>query len=108
MKKIVLGVCFLAILAGGIAAFAASRDGPAVPAGRGRAGASAPGKVASSLVPEIPLPSNSKDAQALMEVNKMIAGIMQEAARRPPDQQLTQEQIKQMVISKVEDIRAQR
>lgn len=109
MRKVAIGMLLVVVLVGGtIAAVAASNGAKAQPKAPAQAGSGSPAKVVQPVVPTISVPADAKDAQALVEINQMIAKVMQEAAQRPPDQQMTQEQIKQMVISKVEDIGARR
>ncbi|MDQ4148518.1 MAG: hypothetical protein M3164_00755 [Actinomycetota bacterium] len=115
MKKLVVGICVVAVLiAGGIAAFVASRSKPAGqerPAQATSADASKTSNQGSNLV--LPGagavdPNDPEQVKRLKEVNQVIFEVTQEALKRPKDQRMTPEEISALVRARIQELSAQK
>lgn len=118
MKKIITGICLIALLAGvGAAVFAANKDTPAAKessasAAEDSSASTDDSKVSESssqpAVPAISVPADAEEAKLLMEVNQVILQVQKEAQARRGDQRMTAEEISALVRSRVEEVASRR
>lgn len=132
MKKSVVTACLLAVLAiGGAVVWAASGGGDAAgeraakkstPARDGQAGQSAGSATGASqepaatlgaataggapavAVPSIPLPADAEQAKKVAALNEVIVAVTQEAMKRPAGERMTQEQISELIRTRIRGV----
>lgn len=120
-KKILAGICLVAVLLiGGIVAFAlgnndsgsageqSSATSPTGSAASPSAGATQNAEAPTTGVPVFPtpsLPAGSEDAKTALAINQIIFEVTQEALNRPKDQRMTAEEINARIQSRIEELK---
>ena len=120
-KKILAGICLVAVLLiGGIVAFAlgnndsgsageqSSATSPTGSAASPSAGAAENAEAPATGVPVFPtpsLPAGSEDAKTALAINQIIFEVTQEALNRPKDQRMTAEEINARIQTRIEELK---
>lgn len=110
MNKLVVGICLTAVLAAGGIAFAASNRGPEAKQTPPAEQASADTEKSDQTLPGVPtisLPADTDEAKALLQVQQMIAEVTREAMERPRADRMSAEEVKEMVLSRIEELKEQ-
>lgn len=93
------------VLVAALAACGNSGDDSAAPKAAASTAPAESSAKASAAIPEIELPEEaSEDAKRIVELNKIIAEVTQEAINRPKDQRMSTEEVSQLIRTRIEEI----